>query len=237
MLYFCLDDGSDISVDDIVVTDCVIDVNGERLFIPSNNSTSAELYRNGVNNNVIELGTFENEDITIELNSTHSEIDKPVVYAMSLEKLGELCDGYESCVTEYSTGKDSITVKANGEKGKYLFIPVYNNGGWECTVNGEKTEVGNVLGSFMAIALQDGENDISIRYVPKTFYVTFAFSIAVLLGFALAMLFVKKRKIQAPEKLQTLFLWALTGLFTAFIAIAYIAPLIAQIYYAFVGRE
>ncbi|MBO4338356.1 MAG: YfhO family protein [Clostridia bacterium] len=237
VLYFCLDDGSDISVDKMIVEDCTIELNGKRLIIPNYCSTESDIYRSGNNNNLIELGTFENEDVTIELNSTHPEIDKPMVYAMSLEKLGELCDNYKSCVTQYSTGKKSMSIKAVGEEGKYLFIPVYNNGNWVCTVNGERTEVRNVLGSFMAVELKDGENDIYINYVPKTFYITVSFSAFAAALFALVMIIIRKKNIKAPDSLEKLFLWALTGLFSAFIAVAYIIPIIANIYYAFVGRE
>ncbi|MCR4563699.1 MAG: YfhO family protein [Clostridiales bacterium] len=237
VLYFCLDDGSNISTDEVVVKDCKIKINGREMVIPNYYSASSKIYRSGNNNNLLELGTFENEDVIIELNSTHPEIDKPMVYAMSLEKLGELCDNYKSCVTQYSTGKKSMSIKAVGEEGKYLFIPVYNNGNWVCTVNGERTEVRNVLGSFMAVELKDGENDIYINYVPKTFYITVSFSAFATALFALVMIIIRKKNIKAPDSLEKLFLWALTGLFSAFIAVAYIIPIIANIYYAFVGRE
>jgi uncharacterized membrane protein YfhO len=236
ILYFYIDDGSDVSHDYINFNDCTISVNGKGVVIPTCASLTNDKYRKDNNNNILELGTFENEDVTIELNSTHPEIDKPMVYAMSLAKLGELCDNYKTCVTEYSTGKKSMQIKAKGEDGKYLFIPVYNNGSWVCTVNGEKTEVLDVLGSFMAVPLKDGENDIRINYVPQRFYILIAFSTAALIVFVAALLIIRKKQLKAPEKLQTLFLWALTGLFSAFIAIAYIIPIIASIYYAFTGR-
>ena len=35
VLYFTLDDGSDISIDDIKVDDCVININGKDLKIPN----------------------------------------------------------------------------------------------------------------------------------------------------------------------------------------------------------
>jgi len=232
VLYFYLDDGSDISQSKMVVDDCELRIikNGEE------DLSEPIKYRLSYNNNIIELGTFENEDVTIELNSTHPEIDKPVVYAMSLEKLDNLCKNYKSCVTEYSTGKKSMSIKATGEEGRYLFVPVYNNGSWVCTVNGEKTDVKSVLGSFMAIPLKDGENNIYINYVPKTFYITLAFSALSLAAFIVIMILIKKKQFKAPEKLKGLFLWALTGLFAAFVTIAYIIPLIAQVYYAIVGR-
>ena len=231
VLYFCLDDGSDISVDDIVVNDCIIEVNGETLLIPIYGA-----YRISTSDNVLELGTFGNEDVTLELNSTHPEIDKPVVYAMSLEKLDSLCRNYKSCVSDYSVGKKSLEIKATGEDGKYLFVPVYNNGNWVCTVNGEQTEVRSVLGSFTAIELEDGENEITLKYVPKTLYLTIAFSVLSAVVFAFVMFILNKKKIKAPETLEKLFLWALSALFAGFVAFAYIAPLVAQVYYLFAGR-
>ena len=54
---------------------------------------------------------------------------------------------------------------------KILFLPVNNIPGWECRLNGKKTETISVYGGFMAVPFPDeaGEYELEIKYHPPLF--------------------------------------------------------------------
>jgi uncharacterized membrane protein YfhO len=74
----------------------------------------------------------------------------------------------------------------------WLFLADANYPGWEATVNGKAQPVysAQVLGK--AVRLQAGRNEVTIRYVPWSFYIGAAVSAVTLL--TILLMLVKRRR-------------------------------------------
>lgn len=76
---------------------------------------------------------------------------------------------YDECVSDLKMHGSSLScrVRYSGDK-RYLFLPVNNVKGWECTLNGKKAENLSVYGGFMAVVFPDeaGEYDLVLKYHP-----------------------------------------------------------------------
>ena len=76
---------------------------------------------------------------------------------------------YDECISDLKMSGSSLScrVKYRGDK-RYLFLPVNNMKGWECTLNGKKAETLSVYGGFMAVVFPDGagEYELILKYHP-----------------------------------------------------------------------
>jgi len=76
---------------------------------------------------------------------------------------------YDECISGLKMQGSSMSCKVDykGEK-RYLFLPVNNMKGWECTFNGRKAETLSVYGGFMAVVFPDeaGEYELMLKYHP-----------------------------------------------------------------------
>lgn len=151
-----------------------IDVNGEIVPIPSLGETENTRYTTRFQNNLLDLGTFQDTHVTIRVTLLNSTItmDKLQTQIALLDK--PLLDAYIESVrnTDLSVQADGRKVTATvtaDEEGRWLFLPLTYDSGWSCRVNGKKTEPVRSLGAFTAIPLAQGKNEIRLSYLPKGF--------------------------------------------------------------------
>lgn len=124
------------------------------------------------NNNVLELGTFENCEVEIEYRINNAEYTDMNIYALDLGKLENLCEEYTE--NSYSVENDTVKVVCNAEDGQIIFLPIAYDENWECTVNGTESELICILGDFVGVRAQDGENSIVLKYSHKAEYINIA---------------------------------------------------------------
>ena len=63
---------------------------------------------------------------------------------------------------------DTLRISLDGaEKGDYLFLPLYHDSGWKCTVNDYQITIEEFANYFMEIPLQAGKNEIILSFIPK----------------------------------------------------------------------
>lgn len=86
-------------------------------------------------------------------------------------------------VSEYRDGYFKGTVEAESEQMLFLSIPYEE--GWHLQVNGREVEAKTVLNAFMAIELQEGINEIELRYTSEGFWWGLCVSLIFLLLFIL----------------------------------------------------
>ena len=155
-----------------------ISVNGKQIWVPSISETDNSLYPAHFNNNALYLGTYTDEDVSVDIdfeyygkngNQIESEFE-PRVVAIDLGKLERLTNGYEDLATaksfDYERSEYSFTINDNSDK-KYLVLPISYDEGYSATLNGNKTEIIHVGGLFTAVPLESGKNEITVSFFPS----------------------------------------------------------------------
>ncbi len=208
-----------------------ISVNGKLIEIPTLGNSNNLLYRALFNNNVIDLGTFTDETVTVTFGAMKSNADlsSAMVGIMDTAKLDMLCKSYKNYDSNaLAKGRTlDLDVKAESD-GEYLFLPIVYYDSWSCRVNGIKTEPVCAMGSFMAVRLNSGENHVSMKYTPKGLNVGIVISLASIACLALLLLKRKKRPLD-PESsnipLKLLEKGYISAVFVLF-AVFYVLPII-----------
>ena len=153
--------------------DC-FDALSTKLTEPINNSVSVTVngcelcgkYPTKTLNGMLLLGEFENETVDITLRVKKSvRLRSFGVWGMDCGLLEAECGGIVSGVL--SAGKSSLNGSFTAEKDGWLLIQIPFDGGFAASVNGEKAELSRAYGTFMALPVSAGENDISIRFFPR----------------------------------------------------------------------
>ncbi|HOO28280.1 MAG TPA: YfhO family protein, partial [Lachnospiraceae bacterium] len=178
-------------------------VNGEPAAVPSIKETDNTLYPAHFNNNAICLGTFENEQVTVEIKTDLSVTDKSEtqISALDIGKLGELCKSYQNYDTKVSAGKHSLSAQIYAEEdGEFLLLPLAYDDGWNVRVNQKTVQASSYAGIFTAIPLEKGDNEVTMTYLPKGMKQGLLLTAGTLLALFTAMLFRLKRPgVRKPE--------------------------------------
>lgn len=172
-----------------------ISLNGKTLDLTYFGSKANYRYPNNFFNGMLDLGVFEDEELTVTVGQWKDIGDwlKLTSGQADYTKLGELCSK-EHPHADVTTGARSLTAKAAADSdGEYLFLPVNDDPGWTCKVNGKETELNYAMGSFLAVKLEKGENTVELTFLPhglKTGAVISLISLAVFI----ILLIIKKFK-------------------------------------------
>ena len=106
----------------------------------------------------------------IGIFSGETEISSTETGTLAYCSVDDLFDKqYDECIRDLKMQGSSLSCRVDYDGGKrYLFLPVNNMRGWECTLNGKKTETLSVYGGFMAIVFPDeaGEYELMLKYHP-----------------------------------------------------------------------
>ncbi len=130
---------------------------------------SAEAYPSTYENNMIELGVFEGEDVEISLEGTADYNASGVhIGLLDVHLLEQACRDMNRqmdrlLLKEHNTG---ITADISINSGKYVFFPVPFDGGWKCRVNGRRQDIVSQVG-FIAVPVEAGQNHIELYYIPN----------------------------------------------------------------------
>ena len=210
-------------------------VNDELVPIPSLGETENTRYTTRFQNNLLDLGTFRDTHVTIRvvLVSSTITLDKLQTQIGLLDK--RMLEDYLRAASQndFSIQASGRTVTANvtSADGQFLFLPLTYDSGWSCTVNGSPVKPERALGTFMAIALQSGKNEIRLSYLPKGFVVGVAVS---LFGCAAAAFWFLTRKRIVPALKKTRFASVVWSAYfitdCALLAALYIVPTVCKLY-------
>ncbi len=172
-----------------------ISLNNKTLDLTYFGSKANYRYPNNFFNGMLDLGVFEDEELTVTVGQWKDIGDwlKLTSGQADYTKLGELCSK-EHPHADVTTGARSLTAKATADSdGEYLFLPVNDDPGWTCKVNGKEAELNYAMGSFLAVKLEKGENTVELTFLPhglKTGAVISLISLAVFI----ILLIIKKFK-------------------------------------------
>lgn len=218
-------------------------VNGEPVSVPSLDDPVNDRYSTRFNNGLLYLGSFEDEYVTVDIDFLNESVITPETInvsfaALDTERLSMLCKTANGAY-DVSAGPRSLTAKVKSENGgDCLFLPVANDKGWECSVNGERVEIKTALGAFMAIKLRKGVNTVELRFMPRGMRAGIALSLIALLALAAVIVYNRKRTIDARlnkwylEVLEWSYIIAVSGAYS----LVYLVPMAIRIYNFILSR-
>lgn len=115
-------------------------------------------------NGILELGTFEDETVVIEIqideNMTPASFGVVGLPEDRMEQWTETAQGTEWTIQ----GNTANAYVENGQQGQTLLLMLPYREGYTVTINGETVEAYEVLGNFIGIELREGVNQIEVVY-------------------------------------------------------------------------
>jgi uncharacterized membrane protein YfhO len=185
----------------------VLDKDGSRaIAVPSVKDTDNTDYPAHFNNNILYLGSYENEKVSVVVDvDCEKGDDYPVnISELDLDKLRLLCDSYKSFPDEHiAAGKKSISFNASVSEDAgsvVMLLPVAFDEGWTLRVNGKKSDIMySYSGLFTAIPLYSGDNHYKMTFFPSGMGLGIVISLLGLAIFA-AILVIRHQRITVIEK-------------------------------------
>lgn len=181
-------------------------------------------------NGLVNLGTFQNETVTVRVGVLR-DVDAKSFGVAGLD-VGALETAARGAAgAELRQEGNRIVGTATAENGEScLFLPLSFTDGCSATVNGKRAELHRVLGSFMAVRLQKGTNEIAVSCVPGGFTAGAVLTLLGILLFALFTVALKKGRCGWLRRLEAPALALFTLLFAAVFFLIYLFPI--AVYFA-----
>ena len=134
------------------------------LTIKVNGKTIEEEFPRPFRNGVLDLGTFENEEVTISINIIKDcSFQYIVLGEMDIAKYEDFANNYKiNPIVEMN--KNTIDISINAIEEKILFLPITYHENYKMIHNGNEETLLKVYDNYIGIKLNVGENNIKITY-------------------------------------------------------------------------
>lgn len=175
-------------------------------------------------NGVVDLGTYENCQVTVTVTLNDSVYARSFgLFSLDVNKLTEAINSVNG--GEFTVEKDMLSGRVTAKEGQALFTSFAYDEGYKIKINGKRAETFSVNG-FLAIKLVEGENEITMGFTPSGLIIGV---IVFLLGICSLVAFLKFNKhVQSYNKLNDVCYWAVIAL-GAFVFVAiYLMPLVVN---------
>ena len=193
-----------------------------------------DLYPSQLSNGLIDLGTFENEIVLIDIQVLQS------VTCSSFGVFGIdhnlLESGLDQANTLALTADDRrITGTAHTQEAATVFLSIPYDEGWHLQIDGETATLSQAFLGFMSFQLPAGSHSIRLTYLPPGFILGLCLTLFGLLLCLAIKILQKKRtatltSLVDHNGLQNFCCIATYVLFTAVILVVYVLPLVLAIY-------
>lgn len=128
-----------------------------------NNRLLTSSYPEKKENGILELGTFENENVKIEVRiSENLNVASFGVAGISWDRLQAALNQAEGAQMEISGS--TVRIETEAKEGQTLLLMLPYQEGYRAEINGRQVEVHQALSGFMAIELTDGHNRVILTY-------------------------------------------------------------------------
>ncbi len=185
-------------------------------------------FPNQDSNGLLYLGTFENESVSIDVDVNQSAYCSSYgIYGLSLDKLKKAIDDTKTAELTADGGNIRGTVD-NAKKDQWLFLSVPYDSGFSAQINGKDTEIYRSMTGFMAVRLEEGNNDIAISFCPRGLKQGVILSCAGLVALVLYIV-LRKRILAVAERLDGVCRVGVYILLAGVLAAVYVLPLIISI--------
>lgn len=208
-------------------------VNGEAVLVPTLGDVKNTAYFTDYNNNLVYLGTFENENFTIRVeydDPWYLKVSEVSFAGLDMDKIQSLVDKHADDYCETSYTSDSLTVKLNGSGvNNMALIPVVYSDNWNVKVNGKKVKAKSVCGLFTGVDIHAGENVIEMTFEPKGKKAGMLISLATLIMMIASALILKFTKLKVPALLKMCAAFIYLELYNIVIVAMFLIPVVAAI--------
>ena len=208
-------------------------VNGEAVLVPTLGDVKNTAYFTDYNNNLVYLGTFENENFTIRVeydDPWYLKVSEVSFAELDMDKMQSLVDKHADDYCETSYTSDSLTVKLNGSGvNNMALIPVVYSDNWNVKVNGKKVKAKSVCGLFTGVDIHAGENVIEMIFEPKGKKAGMLISLATLIMMIASALILKFTKLKVPALLKMCAAFIYLELYNIVIVAMFLIPVVAAI--------
>ena len=208
-------------------------VNGEAVLVPTLGDVKNTAYFTDYNNNLVYLGTFENENFTIRVeydDPWYLKVSEVSFAGLDMDKMQSLVDKHADDYCETSYTSDSLTVKINGSGvNNMALIPVVYSDNWNVKVNGKKVKAKSVCGLFTGVDIHAGENVIEMTFEPKGKKAGMLISFATLIMMIASALILKFTKLKVPALLKMCAAFIYLELYNIVIVAMFLIPVVAAI--------
>ncbi|MEG1495310.1 MAG: YfhO family protein [Bacilli bacterium] len=191
-----------------------------------NNKLFIKDYPSELNNGLLDLGIYENEQVTIRIEFTES------INLKTLE-IGLLnLDKYEDFVTKNNFNKkidyqnNQIKVELSSDKEQVLFLPVTYNEGYQTKVNGEKVETLKLFDNYLGIPLKEGDNRVEITFMPPGLKLGIVISLCTLVLIFIFFKFNLYKKVVSSKTLGNIAFFLYLGVVGLLLVSMYLIPII-----------
>ena len=208
-------------------------VNGEAVLVPTLGDVKNTAYFTDYNNNLVYLGTFENENFTIRVeydDPWYLKVSEVSFAGLDMDKMQSLVDKHADDYCETSYTSDSLTVKLNGSGvNNMALIPVVYSDNWNVKGNGKKVKAKSVCGLFTGVDIHAGENVIEMTFEPKGKKAGMLISLATLIMMIASALILKFTKLKVPALLKMCAAFIYLELYNIVIVAMFLIPVVAAI--------
>lgn len=164
----------------------------ETFMVQANGRLINSAYPYSKDNGVLKIGTFEDENVTIQLTVLQSaECRSFGMFTVDLDSLTEGIELSEGC--DLHEIKNGLEGAADVPTQKTVLLSVPYSEGFTLRVNGEKTELREALSGFMAFDIPAGHSDIRLTFRPRGFVLGAVTSVIGIAAFV-ALCILKKRR-------------------------------------------
>lgn len=147
-------------------------------------------------NGIVNLGVFK-EDINIKIVS-EEVLDKVYVANIDVDDIKDISLANVND-TQIVYDGNKVNVKVTSYRAGKIYLPInYENGSWSAINNDNSVEVERFLHAYLAVDIQEGENNIILTFTPQKMDLGIKLSIVTLA--LLAILFVINRKYEFFKK-------------------------------------
>lgn len=134
------------------------------------------------NNGVINLGTYEQEEVNVKIELLGDvELDNLTLATMDTHKYETfLEETYVPLKIKYN--RNHIEVEVTSDQQQILVLPISYNHGYHGKVNQKKVELESIFENFLGIPLEKGVNKIDITFTPPSLKITTGISLITFIG-------------------------------------------------------
>lgn len=216
-----------------------ISINGEKIAIPDGDKLESTEYPGNLNGRVIDFGTFENENVILEFE-TDDDYDCTELHIglMDLHEMAEITTWLQgkNINSGLETGTDFLKLQHMSPNGGTLFLPIWYSNGWKCEVNGKECVLDSVLGGWIGVPLEEGANDIRLKFKPDVHWPSACLSLACLMaGICLFSMEKSKRFSRLRMEFTKLTAYIYLVLAVIFLIFLYILPIPLCLWYTLVN--
>ncbi|MBR4943168.1 MAG: YfhO family protein, partial [Clostridia bacterium] len=178
------------------------------------------------NNGLLHLGDYEagKVTVTVRVGETVSVSELGLV---SIRKNQLLQDGENLQTLGLKTGKNSVFGEYTAKGGECVFLSIPYDSGMRLKINGKKAELYRAYEGFTAFYLEEGVNEIEIKFAPKGFVLgVLLCGVALgLCGTAIALWLWKKKRVELPVVAEKIAYVCVAVAGVAVVAAVYVIPI------------